>query len=64
MRRVLPRAEFSAWLRKFFPGLDAGKAFPLSPAVVTDPTDPRLVHLDGLNLTRAWTLRAVGLTRA
>ena len=35
------------------------KRFPLSPAVVTDPTDPRLVHLDGLNLTRAWTLKAI-----
>ena len=35
------------------------KTFPLSPAVVTDPTDPRLVHLDGLNLTRAWTLNAI-----
>ncbi len=59
MRRVLPQAEFAAWLRTFLPGLAARKAFPLSPAVVTDPTDPRLVHLDGLNLTRAWALRAV-----
>ena len=59
MRRVLPQAEFAKWLQLFLPGLAAGKPFPLSPAVVTDPTDPRLVHLDGLNLTRAWTLRAV-----
>jgi hypothetical protein len=59
MRRVLPQAEFAKWLRAFLPGLAAGRPFPLSPAVVTDPTDPRLVHLDGLNLTRAWTLRAV-----
>ena len=59
MRRVMPRAEFSRWLSLFLPGLAAGKPFPLSPAVVTDPTDPRLVHLDGLNLTRAWTLRAI-----
>ncbi len=59
MRRVMPQAEFAKWLRAFLPGLTAGKPFPLSPAVVTDPTDPRLVHLDGLNLTRAWTLRAV-----
>ena len=59
MRRVLPRAEFATWLSAFLPGLAAGKPFPLSPAVVSDPTDPRLVHLDGVNLTRAWTLRGV-----
>ena len=59
MRRVLPRADFATWLSAFLPGLAAGKPFPLSPAVVADPTDPRLVHLDGVNLTRAWTLRAV-----
>ena len=59
MRRVLPREEFSKWLTGFFPGLAGDKSFPLSPAVVTDPTDPRLVHLDGVNLTRAWTLAAV-----
>jgi len=58
MRRVMPPADFAKWLHLFLPGLSAGKAFPLSPAVVTDPTDPRLVHLDGLNLTRSWTLRA------
>jgi Protein of unknown function (DUF2891) len=58
MRRVLPAAEFSSWLAGFLPGLAVGRPFPLSPAVVSDPTDPRLVHLDGLNLTRAWTLRA------
>jgi hypothetical protein len=59
MRRVMPRADFAKWLHLFFPGLMPGKPFPLSPAVVTDPTDPRLVHLDGLNLTRASTLRAI-----
>jgi hypothetical protein len=59
MRRVLPAAEFSSWLTRFLPGVAAGRPFPLSPAVVSDPTDPRLVHLDGLNLTRAWTLRAI-----
>ena len=59
MRRVLPRAGFAKWLNLFLPTLAAGKQFPLSPAVVTDPTDPRLVHLDGVNLTRAWTMRSV-----
>src|SRR2546425_6610948 len=59
MRRVMPRADFTKWLHLFFPCVETGKPFPLSPAVVTDPTDPRLVHLDGLNLTRAWTLKAI-----
>ena len=31
----------------------------LVPAVVSDPTDPKLVHLDGLNLSRAWMLRGM-----
>jgi hypothetical protein len=59
MRRVMPQADFAKWLSLFLPGVTAGKPFPLKPAVVTDPTDPRLVHLDGVNLTRAWTLRAI-----
>jgi Protein of unknown function (DUF2891) len=62
MRRVLTPAEFGKWLKKFFPRLSARKSFSLIPAVVVDPTDPRLVHLDGLNLTRAWTLK--GIARA
>ena len=31
----------------------------LTPAVVTDPTDPKLAHLDGLNLSRAWMLEGI-----
>jgi len=59
MRRVLPGPEFSRWLSGFWPALLNAKETVLSPAVVTDPTDPKLVHLDGLNLTRAWALRGV-----
>jgi hypothetical protein len=59
MRRVLPPKEYGKWLQRFLPQLNGRKAFPLSPAVVTDPTDPRLVHLDGLNLSRAWMLRGI-----
>lgn len=59
MRRVLAAPEFSVWLTQFWPGLSARATAVLSPAVVTDPTDPKLVHLDGLNLTRAWTLRGI-----
>ena len=31
----------------------------LQPAVVTDPSDPKLAHLDGLNLSRAWMLEGI-----
>ncbi len=59
MRRVLPRAEFVRWLSRFLPGVTHLR---LSPAVAADPTDPKLVHLDGLNLTRAWTMRGIAST--
>ncbi|HET6575649.1 MAG TPA: DUF2891 domain-containing protein, partial [Fimbriiglobus sp.] len=60
MRRVLPPREFRAWFHKFLPGVARGepKAL-LTPATVTDRSDPQLVHLDGLNLSRAWGMRAV-----
>jgi hypothetical protein len=55
MRRVLPPREFGEWFDRFLPGLRRGEpASLLKPAVVTDRTDPKLVHLDGLNLSRAW----------
>jgi len=60
MRRVLPAAELSAWLDGFIPGLRTGDLGNWSqPARVSDPADGRLVHLAGLNLSRAWTLRGV-----
>ncbi len=31
----------------------------MRPAIVTDRTDPKLVHLDGLNLSRAWCMRSI-----
>jgi hypothetical protein len=60
MRRVLAPAEFGAWLRDFMPGLprDVKTAW-LAPAVVTDRADPKLAHLDGLNLSRSWMLRGI-----
>jgi hypothetical protein len=60
MRRVLPPAEFRAWLRGFLPDLAKGEPKILFvPATVTDRSDPQLVHLDGLNLSRAWCLRSL-----
>ena len=59
MRRVLPQAEFTRWLRDFLPSRPTdGRGGWLSPGVVTDPTDPKLGHLYGLNLSRAWMLLA------
>jgi hypothetical protein len=55
MRRILEPAEFSKWLDRFMPGLARGEAGPLlQPVEVTDVTDGKLVHLAGLNLSRAW----------
>jgi len=60
MRRVLPPAEFQKWFHKYLPGAAKGEPANLfAPATVTDRTDPQLVHLDGLNLSRAWCLRGI-----
>jgi Protein of unknown function (DUF2891) len=60
MRRVLPQAEFTRWLRDFLPSIPTdGRNNWLAPGVVTDPTDPKLGHLYGLNLSRAWMLHAI-----
>ncbi len=60
MRRVLPPARFATWLREFLPELPSnGSAAWLEPAVVSDPGDPKLAHLDGLNLSRAWMLEGI-----
>jgi len=60
MRRVLAPAEFTKWFHKFLPGLEAGEPKSLlTPAIVSDRTDGKLVHLDGLNLSRAWCMRSI-----
>ena len=67
MRRVMPGDEYSQWLRKFLPGLDdphAKTSNVLTPAIVSDVTDPQIVHLVGLNLSRAWTQRGIASTLA
>ena len=56
MRRVLPRAQYAKWLTAFLPQIRAGF---LQPAIVTDRSDPKLAHLDGLNLSRAWMLEGI-----
>ncbi len=60
LRRVLTRDEFSRWLDGFLPGLRRGDLGNWAKAAeVSDLTDARIVHLVGLNLSRAWTLRGV-----
>ena len=60
MRRVLAPAEFSSWLKHFIPQIPTtAKADWLPVAVSPDPSDPKLAHLDGLNLSRAWMLEGI-----
>jgi hypothetical protein len=60
MRRLLTAAEFSDWVDRFLPRVPKnGRADWLEPGVVTDPSDPKLAHLDGLNLSRAWMLQGI-----
>jgi len=60
LRRILAPGEFAAWLSGFLPTLTgANQPDWLVPAVVTDRSDGHLVHLDGLNLSRAWMLEGI-----
>ncbi len=60
MRRVMPQAEFAAWLSAFLPQIPTdGTGGWLTPGEVRDPTDGKLVHLDGVNLSRAWAMEGI-----
>ncbi|NOX58908.1 MAG: DUF2891 domain-containing protein, partial [Planctomycetes bacterium] len=60
MRRVLNPAEYAVWLDAFLPELKKERMKRwLQPAIVTDKQDGHLVHLDGLNLSRAWMLEGM-----
>jgi hypothetical protein len=60
MHRVLPRDAFASWLSRAMPDLERGLPRTLfEPATVSDRTDPQIVHLDGLNLSRAWCFEAI-----
>jgi len=61
MRRVIGTEVFADWLTGLLPGIPLGGDAVgwLKPAVVTDASDGKLVHLDGLNLSRAWMLQGI-----
>ena len=60
MRRVMDPAEFRKWFHPFLPGLARGEPRSLlEPVTVTDRSDPKIVHLDGVNLSRAWCMVGV-----
>lgn len=60
MRRVLSQPDFADWLNLFLPDIPIdGSGDWLEPGIVLDPSDGKLVHLDGVNLSRAWALEGI-----
>ena len=57
MRRILNETEFESWVHDFLPSIKRND-FKMEPGKIKDRTDGKLVHLDGLNLSRAWCLYA------
>jgi len=52
--------EFSAWFPQFLPRVAAREPVTLfTPAIVSDRSDGKIAHLDGLNLSRAWCWRSI-----
>ena len=58
MKRLLPLETYKTWLDAFLPQLK-NKNFTLETGKVSDRTDGHLVHLDGLNFSRAWSLNKI-----
>jgi hypothetical protein len=60
MQRVMKPKEFVGWFHAFLPQVKKGRPGRLmEPAIVTDRSDGKLVHLDGLNLSRAWCMKRI-----
>lgn len=60
MRRFMAPADFRAWFARFLP--QAGQQQPatlFAPAHVSDRSDGKIAHLDGLNFSRAWCWRSI-----
>ena len=54
MAKTMDRASFGDWFDAFLPALDR-----FEPVTVSDRTDGKIAHLDGLNLSRAWALKTI-----
>ena len=53
-------AGFPGWFAQFLPRVAIGQPATLfKPATVSDRSDGKIAHLDGLNLSRAWALRSI-----
>jgi hypothetical protein len=60
MRRILQPNEFAKWLSAFLPQIPTNPEKVWLPVAISpDPSDPKLAHLDGLNLSRAWMLEGI-----
>jgi len=60
MLKVLPKEDYEKWLDEFLPGFRETPEKFISPAEVSDASDGKLAHLDGLNFSRAWCLYEMG----
>ena len=60
MRRILSASDFQDWFDRFLPRLSERQPMTLfEPAIVSDRTDGKIAHLDGLNLSRGWCWRSL-----
>jgi DUF2891 family protein len=63
MRRILLPSEFRRWIHRFLPRIAHGQPETLfRPALVSDRSDGKIAHLDGVNLSRAWCWRSLART--
>lgn len=60
MQKVLDQKEFKKWMKAFLPKFEKNPSKFMEVAVVTDRSDGKLAHLDGLNFSRAWCLFEIG----
>jgi hypothetical protein len=58
MKRILPILDFKTWINDFMPELN-NLDFNIAVGEVSDRSDGKLVHLDGVNFSRAWSLNYI-----
>lgn len=58
MLRCVDGCSFADWWEVFCPAAQGLQTW-LAPVPVSDRTDPKLAHLDGLNLSRAWCWKMI-----